>query len=60
MRQKANVEGVGERKAEDTGGGIRGRHIDIYLGTEMTLAAAQGETKHDRRVCYRDPNAQTI
>ncbi|MCC6764188.1 MAG: 3D domain-containing protein [Deltaproteobacteria bacterium] len=27
------IEGVGERVAEDVGGGVKGNHIDVYLGT---------------------------
>jgi 3D (Asp-Asp-Asp) domain-containing protein len=27
------IEGLGERIAEDVGGGVKGRHIDVYLGT---------------------------
>jgi 3D (Asp-Asp-Asp) domain-containing protein len=27
------IEGVGERIAEDVGGGVKGHHIDVYLGT---------------------------
>jgi len=27
------IEGLGERIAEDIGGGVKGHHIDVYLGT---------------------------
>jgi 3D (Asp-Asp-Asp) domain-containing protein len=27
------IEGVGERIAEDVGGGVKGHHIDVYLGS---------------------------
>ena len=27
------IEGLGERIAEDVGGGVKGNHIDIYIGT---------------------------
>lgn len=27
------IEGLGERVAEDVGGGVKGHHIDVYLGT---------------------------
>ncbi len=27
------IEGLGERVAEDIGGGVKGNHIDVYLGT---------------------------
>ncbi len=47
------VEGLGARIAEDTGSRVRGRHLDVYLGDELSLAAAQRETRFGRRVCYR-------
>jgi 3D (Asp-Asp-Asp) domain-containing protein len=47
------IEGVGARVAEDTGSRVRGRHIDLYRGDELTLVAAQRETRFGRRVCYR-------
>lgn len=27
------IDGLGERVAEDVGGGVKGKHIDVYLGT---------------------------
>ena len=27
------IEGLGERIAEDVGGGVKGQHIDVYIGT---------------------------
>ncbi len=49
------IEGVGARVAEDTGGRVSGRHIDVYRGDELTLAAAQLETRFGKRVCVRRP-----
>jgi hypothetical protein len=49
------IEGIGARVAEDTGGRVRGRHIDVYRGEELTLAEAQHETRFSRRVCMRRP-----
>ena len=51
------IEGVGVRRAEDTGGRIRGQHIDLYAGTDLTLRQANARTRYDKRVCVRDPES---
>jgi len=33
LGSKIYIEGLGERIAEDIGGGVKGHHIDVYLGT---------------------------
>lgn len=33
LGSKIYIEGIGERIAEDVGGGVKGHHIDVYLGT---------------------------
>jgi 3D (Asp-Asp-Asp) domain-containing protein len=33
LGSRVYIEGVGERIAEDVGGGVKGQHIDVYLGT---------------------------
>ena len=33
LGSKIYIEGLGERIAEDVGGGVKGHHIDVYLGS---------------------------
>jgi 3D (Asp-Asp-Asp) domain-containing protein len=33
LGSKIFIEGLGERIAEDVGGGVKGNHIDVYIGT---------------------------
>lgn len=33
LGSRVYIEGIGERVAEDTGGGVKGHHIDLYLGS---------------------------
>jgi len=45
------IEGVGRRKAEDVGGRIRGQHIDVYHGTELSVHQANTRTVDSALVC---------
>ena len=47
------IEGVGTRTAQDTGGGIQGYHIDLYVGAGQ--AASAGWANPRLSVRYLDP-----
>ena len=49
------IEDVGKRVAEDVGGGIKGNHIDVYYGTDLTMDEALKKTMQDKKVCKKDP-----
>ena len=42
------VEGLGERKVHDVGGGVRGRHLDVFVGScgEARLFGRQRRRVH--------------
>ena len=45
---KLHIEGMGARRAEDTGGLIKGHHIDLYIGA---VPRSQGTSAFGRTVC---------
>jgi 3D (Asp-Asp-Asp) domain-containing protein len=47
------IEGFGERVAEDTGGKINSGHIDIYVGTDKTLAEVEKIGVQHKIVCRK-------
>lgn len=47
------IEDVGKRVAEDTGGKIKGSHIDIYYGTDITMSEALKRTLTGKKVCRK-------
>jgi 3D (Asp-Asp-Asp) domain-containing protein len=53
LGSKLLIEDVGPRIAEDTGGRIKGQHIDVYHGTDLTMAQAMNNTLKDKKVCQK-------
>ncbi len=51
------IEDIGERIAEDVGGGIKDNHIDIYYGTDLTMDEALRKTMQDKKVCKKNLQA---
>lgn len=43
MGQKVYIEGYGERVAQDTGGAIRGNHIDMFVDVDHNTCEAMGK-----------------
>ncbi len=52
LGSKLLIEGLGPRRAEDVGGGIRGSHIDVYYGDDVTHRQARSLTRSGR-VCIQ-------
>lgn len=53
MGKELLIEDVGSRTAEDTGRRIKDKRVDVYVGTDMTLAEAEKQTKGSRKVCRK-------
>jgi 3D (Asp-Asp-Asp) domain-containing protein len=47
------IEDIGARTAHDTGDRIKGKHIDVYYGTDKTKSEAINLTFKDRKVCKK-------
>jgi 3D (Asp-Asp-Asp) domain-containing protein len=47
------IEDVGTRTAEDTGGMIGTGHIDVYVGTDLTVQKASGKRMEGKKVCKK-------
>jgi 3D (Asp-Asp-Asp) domain-containing protein len=47
------IEDVGSRVAEDSGGKIKGKRIDVYQGETMTMKEANKKTYGDKKVCKK-------
>ena len=57
MGSRVWIEGIGERIAEDRGGAVEGRAIDVYFAGEDGLARARRLGRTDRAVCLADGDA---